>query len=365
MIPGQNTFAEYTNPILKVLLFKATGGIRLSSDAALKSNKVKLSKAASSGVLIKPAASEKGFIVNGHLVKIDSMEFSSSQVIQVKKTNSDFKRRYLGKIELLSAKNGFYVINHIPIESYLEGVLNAEISTNWPIEVVKAQSIISRTFALYKREKQINSAWHITSGQFDQVYKGFNISDKRGNYAVQSTQGIIVSHNGQLALTFYHSNCGGVTEDPGSLWNGSFPYLKSRSVPYGQSDPKFYWQATLSDSELKKILIKSGIRITKISDVTILNHNPSGRVQLLEFNHSPKYRLQAKTFRQNAGYKRIQSLLFDVIKVPGGFYFKGKGNGHGVGLSQWSAKEMAETGYSYHEILGFFYKDIMLKKYRG
>ncbi len=365
LIHGQNTFADYSNPILKVLLFHTSNGIRLGSESGLKSDKVRFAKDAEFEVLIKPYLKGRGFLINGLLIKTDRIEFNSLKVVQVKKINSNSRRRYQGKIEVLWSKKGFYVINHIPTESYLEGVLNAEISTKWPMEVVKAQTIISRTFALYKREKQINRAWHISSGHFDQVYKGFNISDKRGQHAIKSTQGIIVSHNGQLALTFYHSNCGGITEDPLSLWNGAFPYLKSRSVPYGQSDPRFHWQTTLSDRELANILKRSGIKIARISDISILAHSPSGRVHLLEFNHSPKHRLEAKRFRQKAGYKRIQSLLFDVIKVPGGFYFKGKGNGHGVGLSQWSAKEMAETGYSYHEILGFFYKGVTLKRYRG
>ena len=279
----------------------------------------------------------------------------SKSAITVQTLRKQYSRRYKGVIELVPTDYGFYVINHIPVESYLEGVLNAEISTKWQIEVVKAQTVISRTFALYQKEKRENNIWHVSSGLSDQVYKGSDIVDQRGLYAIRQTRGIVVTYKDKLAQTFYHSNCGGTTEDAGALWKVSFPYLIVKQVPFGKSDPRFRWEATLSNRKIEAIFKNLGYRGGKIKNLSISEYNPSGRVKKLVVNNSPKMEFLAKDFRRKAGYKQIQSLLFQVVRVPGGFYFKGSGNGHGVGLSQWSAKEMAEKGYLYHEILHFFY----------
>jgi stage II sporulation protein D len=242
------------------------------------------------------------------------------------------------------------------VETYLEGVLNAEISTKWPIEVVKSQSVISRTFALYKREKRKNRMWHVTSDFSDQVYLGADITDKRGLHAIQQTRGIVVTYNGKLAQTFYHSNCGGITEDAGALWSSSYPYLKVKKVRFGKSDPRYYWQASFTQKELKKIFQKLGFRGSTVYELTLSEFSKSGRVSKMYLNGSPAISFTAKDFRRAAGYRKIQSLLFNISKTPGGIIFQGTGNGHGVGLSQWSAKEMAEKGNSYHEILNFFYQ---------
>lgn len=315
-------------------------------------------------IIIKRVSSSK-VLLNNRIIVNGSLWVSSKGAITVQRIGSSAVRRYLGTIQVKPFAKGLYVVNHIATESYLEGVLNAEISTNWHIEVVKAQSVISRTFALYKKEKRHDYAWHLSASHFDQVYKGIDIADDRGRHAIRATSGIVVNHNGGLAQTFYHSNSGGMTEDPGNIWQYSLPYLQIRSVPYGQNDPRYYWETTISDREIKKILRKSGIKINKIQDIFISKRTPSNRAYELVLTGNRLHTMLAYNFRKNTGYKKIQSLLFDVIKVPGGFIFKGRGNGHGVGLSQWSAKEMAEIGYKFNDILHFFYYDIKLRRYSG
>lgn len=355
--------ADYTNPTLKVLLFISRSGIELSSRSWLELSDPFI-PGSSENIIIKPY-SDTSLVVNGYLVKKPLLYIDSPEKISVKKLNSSFHRSYHGRMQIVAGKGGMYIINHVPTETYLEGVLNAEINTNWPIEAVKAQAVIARTFALFKREQRKEKLWHISAGEYDQVYKGDGISDERGKRVIELTYGIIVSYRGRLAQTFYHSNCGGITENPSSLWKGSYPYpyLKVKSVPYGKSDPRFQWQASISNREILQVLKKSGIHLTELNHLSIGEYTPSGRVKNLVFNKSPAHAIPAETFRRLTGYRRIQSLLFDVVRIPGGYFFKGRGNGHGVGLSQWSAKEMAEVGYRYHEILHFFYHDIKLAHY--
>lgn len=355
-------YAEYSNPTLKVLLFKTSAPVLVKSTHQLSVKGIDLYKNEDIQIWIKPASSTK-INFNNRLLIHSSLVVSSSGTIKLKKQTANASRRYKGNIEFKPYSGGMYIINHIPIESYLEGVLNAEISTDWPIEVVKAQSVISRTYALHKREKRIDAAWHLSSGHFDQVYKGAGISDKRGRYAIQKTRGIVVTYRNKLAQTFYHSNCGGMTEDPGNIWKTRLPYLKIKSVPYGQDDPRYYWKTTISDQAMKRILRKSGISVKNLKEVYISQRTLSKRAFELVIMGDSMRKVAAYDFRKMAGYQKIQSLLFNIIRVPGGYYFEGKGNGHGVGLSQWAAREMAQSGYNYQEILNFFYSGVKLYHY--
>lgn len=356
--------AEYTNPLIKVLLLKTSSGVIVENSNRLKIDDVDLFESERNSVIIRPSRNAKA-VLNKRVITQDSFWISGEGTIKIQEIRALSSRNYRGLIEIKPYENGLYIINHIPLESYLHGVLNAEISTKWHVEVVKAQAVISRTFALYKRQNRLNDIWHISASQFDQIYKGANIEDEKGRKAIVATQGVVVSYQGKLAQTFYHSNCGGMTENPSDIWNSSFPYLNVKSVPYGSSDPRFHWKTNIADWEIKDILSQAGISLKQIRTISVSRYTSSGRAGTLTISGNEERSLKASDFRRLAGYQRIQSLFFEIIRIPGGFHFKGKGNGHGVGLSQWSAKEMAEAGYKYQQIIQFFYKNTQLGYYNG
>ena len=354
----------YENPILKVLLFKTSTHIDLKSYYGMNVTAPNHKSRGDFKVRFKYAGSGK--------ISIDSRWFSTKSIwidgddsIQVIKRNKQDGRRYRGQLELKPYRGGFYVINHVPIEQYLEGVLNAEISTDWDLDVVQAQAIVSRTFALFKRELRLNKAWHVTAGHYDQVYLGENISDHRSRVAIDNTKGIVVNYRGKLAQTYYHSNCGGVTEDPANIWQFSLPYLKVKSVPYGQQDPRYFWEHSVTFTELRRIAAKIGIKAENINEVYVENRTESHRVASIIFsNGKQSFRVDAAQFRKQAGYSNVQSLLFDTIPTSDGYRFQGTGNGHGVGLCQWAAKEMAEIGFRFDDILRYFYADTNIQIYK-
>jgi stage II sporulation protein D len=354
----------YENPILKVLLFKTSSYIDLKSYYGMNVSVQNHKSRGDFKVRFKYVGSKKISIDNRWQV-IESIWIDGDDSIQVIRRGKQEGRRYRGKLELKPYRGGFYVINHIPIEKYLEGVLNAEISTDWDLDVVQAQAIISRTFALFKREQRLNKIWHVTAGYNDQVYLGENISDHRSRVAIDNTKGIVVNYQGKLAQTYYHSNCGGVTEDPANVWQFSLPYLKVKSVPYGQMDPRYFWEHLISFSELGRIASKAGINAYNINEFYIENRTESHRVGTVIFsNGNQSFRVEASQFRKLAGYGKIQSLLFDAIPTAKGYRFQGTGNGHGVGLCQWAAKEMAEIGFRFDDILRFFYTDTNIQIYK-
>jgi stage II sporulation protein D (peptidoglycan lytic transglycosylase) len=355
--------AAYQNPILKVLLFDSTAGLFISNPNGLTLSRNGIVFGSAERVMVTPDDPRR-LLINKKL-KIDGfITVTTTGETSVLNLDSHLKRRYLGTFTIRPFKGGLHLINHIPTESYLEGVLNAEISTRWHMEVVKAQAVVSRTFALFKRQKQSQHPWHLSSGHYDQVYKGTDIADERGKSAILATSGIVVGFRGKLAQTFYHSNCGGMTADPGNVWQYRLPYLKIRKVPFGNKDPRYHWQATIKNQELVSILKRAGVPINHVGTFAISKRTRSNRVHELTITGSTNRTLSGNGFRKAAGYKRIQSLLFDINRIPGGFQFRGTGNGHGVGLSQWSAKEMAEEGYKYHEILYYFYEGIELMRHQ-
>jgi len=355
--------AAYSNPSIRVLLFKTSSPVILQSLSSLNVNNGQVSIHDQHRVEVRYYNNRK-LIINQKSIHKRFIVATQGPIILKQKGRKDFSR-YWGKIELHPFSGGMYVINVLPMESYLEGVLNAEISTKWDLDVVKAQAIIARTFALFKRQERGNKLWHVTAGHGDQVYLGLNIADARGRYAIKKTHGMAIHYKGKLAQTFYHSNCGGITEDPSAIWNNSMPYLRVRNVPYGQQDPRYYWSAKLSQQDLLKILRRSGQPINSFKKLRISSWTTSNRVATLEFRGNGSVKLLAKDFRRLAGYQIVQSLLFDITEIPDGYLFEGQGNGHGVGLCQWAAKEMADLGYTYEKILKFFYFDIQIRSYRG
>lgn len=356
---------SYSNPDLKILLFKTRHPVKISSNASLSVDGLQLPKNEKKRFKVSPVSSKR-LLFNNRLYAEGSIWISSPGSVHILKRGQRHVRRYMGVIELKPTKGGIFVINHLPTETYLEGVLNAEISTQWNMDVVKAQAVISRTFALYQRQTRSHKPWHLTSSHFDQVYLGANISDLRGKFAIKKTHGLVVKYDNKLAQTFYHSNCGGKTEDPAYVWQNPVPYLSVKDVPFGKEDPKYYWNRTFSARQLKAVLRKAGHSPSEIQNIYVSEKTASDRAYKITFEGNGRaFHLKAKDFRRLAGYRKIQSLMFDVVKVPGGYFFEGKGNGHGVGLCQWAAKEMADKGYSYTDILNFFYDGVQLERFQG
>ncbi|MGK0290565.1 MAG: stage II sporulation protein D [bacterium] len=347
---------SYSNPVLKVLLFKTSRAVIVRSKRKLRIRGVKLQHRKSYRVQINKVSSSK-VIVNNWAVRRGSIWIRSYSPIKVR------GRRYLGTIEIKPFAKGLYVINHIRTESYLEGVLNGEISTRWHPSVVQAQAVIARTFALYKRKRRRKYSWHLTAKPLDQVYLGVDIADGRGRLAIRNTYGLIVTHKGKLVPTFYHSNSGGITEDPGNIWQYSMSHLEPVKSPYGKEDPNYRWHTTITRKKLSFMLAKLGHKLHYPTSIFVSKKTSTGRAaRVIIGNGSRSISILATDFRRVAGYTKVKSLLFKVSKNPRGFFIRGRGNGHGVGLSQWGAKEMADSGHSFQDILKFYYRNIQIQR---
>jgi len=359
--PG-SLFAQYEDPELKVLLFDTNAPFTISSASGFQVRQIAELRGKKK-VTITP--------YRGGGAKFGRIRYKGKSVVIRSKSTLWIRRaghkahKYAGTLEIVPHKKGVYLINHIRTESYLEGVLGAEIKTTWPMAAVKAQAVIARTYALYRRFERKRSLWHLRASTGDQVYLGLEVSGPRARFAIEGTRGVVVSYQGRLAKTFYHANCGGMTEDPGMVWSYSFPYYQVTEVPFGTEDPKYEWEVRLDRRQLEGIARKLGLRRQRLQGLEVSQRTNSGRAHKINFLGRKQQSVRANEFRRVVGYTKIKSLMFEITETDRGVLISGQGSGHGVGLCQWAAKEMGDQGYSYQEILHFFYKPIDLGYYQG
>lgn len=266
---------------------------------------------------------------------------------------------YVGNIEVWRGKSGMYLVNELPMEEYIKNVVSAEVGTNWDMEALKAQAIISRTYALYQKGLNGHSNYDLTSSVLHQVYKGSNV-DKRISYAVMNTEGEVLMYNGKLIEALYHSTCGGMTEDSEEVFGKSYPYLKPVSTSC-EISPYSIWERKIPAEEIERAL-----NVTGIVDLLIKSRTSTKRVKTLEVSHGAGTSdIKGNDMRKLLGWSRLPSTKFEVRRENSTYVFEGRGYGHGVGLCQWSALQMAREGKTYMEILSFFYPGTTLQLYEN
>lgn len=266
-------------------------------------------------------------------------------------------RLYRGKVSIIPKENGrFLVINELGLEDYLRGILCNEIAPWWPLDALKAQAVVARTYALYQKQFTKNKDFDLTNDIYSQVYGGKSSEKWRSNRAVDLTNGEILTFEGKPFSAYYHSACGGHTEDAGSLWKVDLAALKGVGCSFCAASPHFKWQAEISSAEIKSKLSAKGFKIDYFDEIEIASLNPSGRINELEIKGADNSLvISAKDFRQALGPNIIRSTNFTLKIVSDRVCFEGLGWGHGVGLCQWGMYELARRAKRYKEILGYYY----------
>ncbi|MCI0482048.1 MAG: SpoIID/LytB domain-containing protein, partial [Candidatus Dadabacteria bacterium] len=168
--------------------------------------------------------------------------------------------------------------------------------------------------------------------------------------AVEETRDEVLTFEGRPIASFYHSTCGGKTENPEDVFGKSYPFLHSVESACTLS-PYAAWERSIPAAEIEKALSFTGI-----NKIMIKSFTSTGRVKQLEIVHSSgTATVNAIDLRKVLGWSRLPSTNFSISGDGDPFVFEGKGYGHGVGLCQWSMFQMAREGSTYREILAFFY----------
>jgi len=276
------------------------------------------------------------------------------------------RKLYRGRLDIKWRAGGLIVVNTLDLEEYLYGVVPKEAPTQWQMAALRAQAIVARTYALYKRTRQADRDYDVAAQYIrDQHYEGFGAEHARTTQAVNDTQGLVLTCHGELIPTYYHAESAGYTENSEHVWSSPHPCLRAVKAPTHPASPYLQWSVSLSVQDIQAALAKYGYAVGAIRRLDPIEHSPTGRVTLLKIAHnSGETVLRGTDFRLALGPEVIRSTRFAVQLRDGRAFFHGQGWGHGVGLCQWCSQGMAELGYDHEAILTHYYQGAKLIHYQ-
>jgi stage II sporulation protein D len=271
-------------------------------------------------------------------------------------------REYLGPLDVVRNGDGLAVVNEVPLEEYLVGVLRAEVGEKWPLEALRAQAIVARTYAAYHRTLSAAKPFHIVASTAHQQFAGRVPAASPLWGAVRETVGQVMLWEGDLFPAFYHTESGGYTEDPRTVFAArNMPGLKPVRCEFSAGSPHYYWSLDVKLTDLAEILRRNEVGVGSVIAIDVSERTPSLRAATVTVHGTGRsVRLRGNDFRRMIGYDTFKSTLFAVAVDTPWARFSGRGYGHGVGMCQWGAKGMAEQGYTVRQILEFYYPGTVL-----
>lgn len=276
------------------------------------------------------------------------------------------EKRYRGSVDIIrDTENRLLVVNRLGIEDYVKGILYHEASHRWPMEALKAQAVAARTYALYQMEANAKEEYDVTSDIYSQVYGGRSAERYRTNLAVQKTYGQVMRFKGKIIPAYYHSTCGGLTEDVRKLWeHDDLAPLKGVRCGFCTHSPHYRWKKNYRSKDIQDALNTQGRELGLIKDIHVLSRDKSGRIEDLKVTtrDGKSHVIKGKDLREIVGPNTIKSNNYRIVMK--GYYFDliGKGWGHGVGMCQWGAHGMARERHTHETILRHYYPGVKLRK---
>jgi len=335
------------------------------------------------------------------------------------------QRRYGGELRVLVHQERLQVVNHLGIEPYLTSVVGAEMPQDWPIEALKAQAVAARTYALRQRGRA--GFFDVRATVASQVYRGLESATPRTQEAVDSTRSLVLVHGGKLINAVFHSSSGGATEASGEVWRSQLPYLVS-VPDHDQESPVHRWQARFDVAQLRKAFQEiGGVRAFQVLQTSSTGRvrslrveGPSGALRIsgselrqrlglkstmVEFawlrdgmtspavSPTPSATVapsrwvgmwadqdgdgfaaplpppppplsEGNPWNEENSWNEGHSLNAESPVVVPVLEVRGRGFGHGVGLSQWGARALAEKGADFQQILSHYYRGVQIRPFR-
>jgi len=265
-------------------------------------------------------------------------------------------RRVRGRLEVRRTAGGISLVNRVGLEAYVAGTLGREVYPSWHPETLKAQAVVTRTYALYEMMRNATRGFDVDAGTSSQVYGGLDAETPSVLKAARATRGEYLAYRGAPILAVFHSASGGRTAASDEVWGESLPYLVSVEVENEEDSPDTYWRASVSGTTLGRALAPIGVEVGAVQEFRVIERSASGRAARLQVRGKKgSVVIEARALRTALGASVIRSTLFEIKPSEDGFIIVGSGHGHGVGMSQWGAQAMAQGGARYQEILSTFY----------
>jgi len=260
-------------------------------------------------------------------------------------------------------------VQEMAFEEYVAGVVGGEIKNDWPMEALKAQAIIARTFVLKFVEEKGKSKYgnaHISTDIEEAQAWNMEVVNDRIKQAVNETRGQVMIYEGKYVNAWFHSNAGGKTATAVEGLNykdGNPPYIQVVDSPDDSSmipPDEMNWTAVFSKDQVLEAARKAGKPVEDFSDISIGERGPSGRALDIKLD---SVSIPAPELRIALGSTEMKSTLLDEVRLEGDkVVFKGRGYGHGVGMSQWGAYSMAKQGKKAKDIIHHYFKNVEIVK---
>lgn len=256
------------------------------------------------------------------------------------------------------------IIDVVPFEEYVTGVLAGEMPTSFHIEALKAQAVAARSYVMKKMEYNKDRDYDVVDTIMNQVYlsddylrsvwkESYNDKINKIKTAVIETKGEYISYNGDVAEAFFFSTSVGATENSGEIFSKQLPYLVSVSSTWDEISPLYSTNKTISLKEFYNLL---GLSYSDTLDIEKIDTTSTGRVNKIKINGN------TFTGGQMIDKLNLRSSFFEITKDGENVVINTKGYGHGVGMSQYGAEGMARAGYAYDQILKYYYTGVEIKK---
>ena len=266
-------------------------------------------------------------------------------------------RRYHGSLRVHADGDRVRVVNVVDLEAYLRGVVPAEMVPVWPAEALRAQAVAARTYTLAHLDP--GAAYDVCATDECQVYRGRGVEHPATDAAIADTAGLVLTYAGVFARTYYHSDSGGVIASSAEVWGRDLPYLQAFQDVVTDG-PHRTWNARLTPDQVARTLRAVGRDVGVVARMSVLATSASGRVVRAEFvgsgGRAVLEGLALRTVLRGWGLKSTRFTMTGDLSLRGG------GWGHGVGMSQYGARELAVQGYGFAQILGFYYPDTTLQR---
>lgn len=288
------------------------------------------------------------FIVVTIFIRDDEITFNFSQNSLVRVYREDTK-----------------IINEVPIEDYVVGVVAGEMPIEFSLEALKAQAVAARSYVMIQIERNIKNDYDVVDTVTNQVYldKDYLMTVWKESYtdninkikrAVLETKGEYIAYNGKVAEALFFSTSPGITENSEDVFSNKVAYLRSVESEWDEISPVYSTNTTLS---LEEFYNKLGLDYKEELNVEVTSKTSTGRVKKIKINGK----------ELTGGYimpkLSLRSTFFEILKEDNKIIIKNKGYGHGVGMSQYGAEGMAQAGYNYQDILKHYYTGIEIKKF--
>ncbi|MBI4051469.1 MAG: SpoIID/LytB domain-containing protein, partial [Elusimicrobia bacterium] len=222
------------------------------------------------------------------------------------------QKNYRGSFLITAHPGGtFTLVEELGIEEYLTGVLPLEMSPNWPLEALKAQAVVSRTFALNNLGRNKKSGFDLSADTKSQMYGGSDQENAQILEAVESTKGEVLTYKGETFNTYFHSCCAGHTSSETNIWggkNGSHRSLRGVTDHYCRTSPQHFWKAYIPSNDILQALHKNGFWFTRLKGIRLLDRDRSGYVQTFKIlSDQGPLEVRANDFRNWIGNSDLRS----------------------------------------------------------